>query len=125
MAADAKLVRMERRFAPALSLATRLASFYFAYFLYAGVVLAFFPLYLAGRGLQAGEIAFIVALPYIARVFAPTAWGWLADVTGASRGIVIFSCAAAATCFAVMPYVSGAAGLAWLVAGWGVLSASR
>jgi PPP family 3-phenylpropionic acid transporter len=104
--------------------APRLASFYFAYFAYAGVVIAFFPLYLASRGLQAGEIAFIVALPYIARVFAPTAWGWLADATGASRGIVLFSCAAAAACFAVMPRIDSVAGLAWLVAGWALLSAS-
>ena len=105
-------------------MARRLASFYFAYFAYAGVVLAFFPLYLAARGLQAGEIAFIVALPYIARVFAPAAWGWLADATGASRGIVIFSCAAAAAGFAVIPQASGVAAIAILVAAWALLSAS-
>ena len=102
----------------------RLASFYFAYFAYAGVVLAFFPLYLASRGLNGGEIAFLVALPYIARVFAPSAWGWLADRMGASRGIVVFCCAAAAASFAVMPQIAGVAGMAWLVAAWALLSAS-
>lgn len=107
-----------------LPVALRLALFYFAYFAYAGMVLAFFPLYLASRGLDGGEIAFLVALPYVARVFAPAAWGWLADRTGRSRGIVIFCCAAAAVSFAAMPRVDGVAGMAALVAAWALLSAS-
>ena len=53
----------------------RLASFFFAYFAYAGNVMAYLPLYLADRGLSGGEIAFLVALPYIARTFAPAARG--------------------------------------------------
>src|SRR5262245_47295055 len=108
MAADAKLVRMR--------LPLRLASFYFAYFAYAGVVVAFLPLYLAARGLRPGEIAFLIALPYIGRTFAPAAWGWLADATGASRGVIVFSCAAAAACFAVIPYLESVAAMACLVA---------
>jgi MFS transporter, PPP family, 3-phenylpropionic acid transporter len=104
--------------------APRLASFYFAYFAYAGVVVAYLPLYFAARGLQAGEIAFLVALPYIGRVFAPAAWGWLADATGTSRAIVLFSCAAAAACFAVIPRVEGVAAIAWLMTGWTLLSSS-
>src|SRR5258706_15089525 len=100
MAGDAKLVRMPLPWpAPA-----RLASFYFAFFAYAGVFVAYFPLYLAGRGLNAGEIALLLALPQIARVFAPAAWGWLADRSGAPRGIVAFSGAAAAMCGAALPF---------------------
>ena len=106
-----------------LPLAPRLASFFFAYFAYAGVALAYFPLYLASRGLQAGEIAFLVALPYMARTFAPAAWGWLADATGARRGIVVFSCAAAAACFLLIPHIGGVAGIAALVAALALLSA--
>ena len=105
-----------------LPLAPRLASFYFAYFAYAGVVMAYFPLYLASRGLEAGEIAFLVALPYIARTFAPAAWGWLADATGASRAIVVFSCAAGAACFALIPHLGGVAAIAWVVAALALLS---
>ncbi len=56
-----------------MSLPLRLASFYFAYFAYAGAFVAYLPLYLAWRGLHAGEIAFLLALPQIARVFAPAA----------------------------------------------------
>src|SRR5258706_15790200 len=119
MAGDAKLVRMPLPWpAPA-----RLASFYFAFFAYAGVFVAYFPLYLAGRGLNAGEIALLLALPQIARVFAPAAWGWLADRSGAQRGIVAFSCAAAAICFAALPFAATAAGVALLIGATTVLSA--
>jgi PPP family 3-phenylpropionic acid transporter len=104
-------------------LAPRLASFYFAYFAYAGVALAYFPLYLAARGLNAGEIAFLVALPHLARVFAPAAWGWLADASGSRRGIVVFSCAASAACFVAVPHASTVAGIAWLVGAMSLLSA--
>jgi PPP family 3-phenylpropionic acid transporter len=109
---------------PLLPLAPRLASFYFAYFAYAGVALAFLPLYLAARGLHAGEIAFLAALPYIARVFAPAAWGWLADATGTRRGIVIFSCAASAAAYAFLPHAQGVAGLAWTIGAMSLLSAA-
>ena len=102
----------------------RLASFYFAYFAYAGVMLAFFPLYLAARGLQPGEIAFLVALPHIARTFAPAAWGWLADLTGARRGIVAFSCAASAVCLFLVPHAGTVATIALLVALMSLLSAA-
>src|SRR5258706_7077359 len=124
MAADAKLDRMPRRFMRPLPLAPRLAAFYFAYFAYAGVGLAFLPLYLAARCLHPGEIAFLAALPYIARVFAPAAWGWLADATGAPRGIVIFSCAANAAAFAFIPHAEGVAGIAWTIGAMSLLSAA-
>ena len=68
---------------------------------------AYFPLWLAWRGLGAGEIAFVLALPQIARVFAPAAWGWLADRSGAQRAIVVFSCAVMVACYAAMPYAGG------------------
>src|SRR5688572_20266485 len=114
MAADAKLVRMSRR----------LASFYFAYFAFAGIALAYLPLYFAARGLAAGEIAFLVALPHLTRVFAPAAWGWLADATGWRRGIVVFSCAASALGFALLPWTSGVAALAVVIVAMSLLSSS-
>ena len=106
-----------------LPVAPRLALFYFAYFAYAGIAMAYLPVYFASRGLHGGEIAFLAALPYVARAFAPAAWGWLADATGASRGIVVFSCAAGVICFAAIPQVSGVAGMAWLMAALALLSA--
>ena len=38
----------------------------------------------------------MLALPPLARIVAPAAWGWLADRTGAHRGVVAFSCAVSA-----------------------------
>lgn len=115
---------MSRRLTPPPGVAARLASFYFAYFAFAGIGLAYLPLYLAARGLSAGEIAFLVALPHLTRVFAPAAWGWLADATGWRRGIVVFACAASAIGFALMPWTSGVAALAVVMAAMSLLSSS-
>jgi MFS transporter, PPP family, 3-phenylpropionic acid transporter len=97
----------------------RLAAFYFWYFAYVGASVAYFPLYLAGRGLGPVEIAWVLALPPIARTFAPTLWGWIADRTGAHRGIVVFSCAVTAAGFALIPLVDE---IAWVVAIMSVLA---
>ena len=85
-------------------MAFRLSAFYFAFFAYGGASVAYFPLYLADRGLGPVEIAWVLALPPLARIFAPPAWGWLADRTGAHRAIVVFSCAVVATAFALLPF---------------------
>jgi PPP family 3-phenylpropionic acid transporter len=106
-----------------MPLAFRLASFYFVFFLYTGVLVAYFPAYLAWRGLSAGEIAWILALPQIARVFAPALWGTLADLAGAQRGIVAFACAVNAASFAMLPFFEGFGPLASLIAIAAVLSA--
>jgi MFS transporter, PPP family, 3-phenylpropionic acid transporter len=106
-----------------MSLSSRLASFYFAHFVHGGFFVAYFPLYLAWRGLGAVEIAWILALPQIARTFAPAGWGWLADRTGAKRGVVVFSCAAAAAGFAALPFVESFAGIACLIGAASLLSA--
>src|SRR5579885_2776204 len=63
----------------------RIAAFYFAYFTHVGAFASYFPLYLAGLGLGAGEIAFALAMPQAARIVAPSLWAWLADAWGARR----------------------------------------
>jgi len=105
-------------------LSWRLGAFYFAFFVYAGLMVAYFPPYLAARGLGAAEIAFVLALPQLVRVFAPAAWGWVADRTGALRAIVVLACAANAACFALLPRMHGVAAIAWLVGVASVLSAA-
>jgi PPP family 3-phenylpropionic acid transporter len=102
------------------AVAFRLSAFYFLFFVYAGAYVAYFPLYLAGRGLSAAELAWVLALPALARAFAPAAWGWLADRYGAHRAIVVFSCAVTAAAFALLPFTSH---IALLVALMSVLSA--
>ena len=46
----------------------------------------------------------MLALAPLARTFAPPAWGWLADASGAHRAIVVFSCAVTAVSFAALPF---------------------
>ena len=107
-----------------MPLSFRLGAFYFSFFVYAGLMVAYFPPYLAARGLGAAEIAWVLALPQLARVVAPAAWGWIADRTGMQRAIVAFSCAANAACFALLPLTGSFAAIAWLVAIASVLSAA-
>jgi len=119
---------MPTSFRGSLAPPARLASFYFAYFAYVGAFVAYFPVYLAWKGLDAAEIALVLALPQLARVFAPGLWGWLADhwgakKAGAQRSIVIFSCAAMTFCFAALPYASGMRTIGLLIAFASVLSA--
>lgn len=107
-----------------MPLSFRLAAFYFAFFVFAGAQVAYFPPYLAARGLGPAEIAWVIALPQFVRVFAPALWGWLADRTGAQRGIVVFSCAANAVCFAMLPHAGGFGAIAWLIAATSLASAA-
>ena len=98
----------------------RLAAFYFLFFAYAGAYVAYFPLYLASRNLSAVEIAWVLALPALARIVAPTAWGALADRTGAHRAIVAASCAVTAAGFALIPFTER---IAWVIGLSSLLSA--
>jgi PPP family 3-phenylpropionic acid transporter len=98
----------------------RLSAFYFAFFAYAGAYVAYFPLYLASRGLSAVQIAWVLALPPLVRIVAPGAWGWLADRTGAHRAVVAFSCAVTAFSFGLLPFTEH---IALLIALMSVLSA--
>jgi PPP family 3-phenylpropionic acid transporter len=82
----------------------RLSAFYFMFFVYGGAYVAYFPLYLADRGLSAAELGWVLALPPLARAFAPAAWGWIADRYAAHRAVVVFSCAVTAAAFAVLPF---------------------
>jgi PPP family 3-phenylpropionic acid transporter len=105
-----------------LSVPARLGAYYFAFFAYIGVLAPYFSLWLAGRGYDARQIALVLAMPQIARVFAPAAWGWIADHTGWQRGIVIFSAFAVLGGFAAMQVVRGVAELAVLMLAMSILT---
>jgi PPP family 3-phenylpropionic acid transporter len=102
---------------------SRLAAFYFAHFAWGAIFVAYFPLYLAARGFSALEIAWVLALPQIARTVAPPAWGWLADRTGALRAIVAFSSAVSAIGFMAVGFADSFAAIALIVAAMSLLSA--
>src|SRR5688500_4550491 len=101
----------------------RFGGFYFAYFAYTGALVADLPVSLAWRGLHAAELAFVLALPQLARIFAPAAWGAIADRTSRPRGIVAFSCAVTAVSFALLPFTTGPVDIALLIALMSVLAA--
>lgn len=101
----------------ARSVPVRLAAYYFAFFAHAGAFVSYFSLYLAGRGLSAGEIAFAIAMPQVARIVAPTLWGWLADAwgaryPGARKAIVVFSGFAILAGFVALPFQERAGAIA-------------
>ncbi len=114
---------MPLSFPRSFSLPARLASFYFAFFAYTAAYVAYFPLYLSSRGLGAAQIALVLSLPQGARIFAPGAWGWLADRFGAQRGIVVLSAAVMLAGLAALPRVEGMAAIALIVGTVGVFSA--
>src|SRR6478736_465193 len=95
-----------------MNVATRLSGYYFAYFTYAGALVPYFSLWLAAQGFGSTQIALVLAMPQLARVFAPALWGWLADHGGRQREIVIFGAFAVCFGFAALYLVHGVAGMA-------------
>lgn len=106
-----------------MTVAARLGAYYFAYFTYAGALVPYFSLWLAAQGFGAPQIAVVLAMPAIARIFAPTLWGWLADRGGRQRGIVMFAAFAVFSGFAAMYAVKGVIGVALLMFVLSTLSA--
>lgn len=99
------------------SVPLRLSAYYFAFFTHAGAFVSYFSLYLAGRGFGAAEIALAIAMPQLARIVAPTLWGWLADAwgaryAGARKAIVVFSGFAILAGFLVLPHLERAGAIA-------------
>jgi len=91
---------------------SRLGAYYFFYFTYVGAFVPYFSLWLAAQGFGAAQIAMVLAMPQLARIFAPTLWGWLADHTGRQREVVILSAFAVAAGFASIFAVRGAEAIA-------------
>jgi PPP family 3-phenylpropionic acid transporter len=69
----------------------RLSAYYFFYFAFIGIFSPYWSLYLQMLGFDAREIAVLMSLLMVMRVFAPTVWGWLADRSGRRHWIVRLS----------------------------------
>jgi len=106
-----------------MSVRARLGLYYFAYFTYAGALVPYFSLWLAAQNYAAPEIALVLAMPQVARIFAPAAWGWVADRTGWQRGIVVFSAFAILAGLAALYVVRGVPQIATVMLLLSVLSA--
>lgn len=85
----------------------RLSAYFAAYFLYVGAFVPYFALYLAARGFGAADIALVMAMPQLARIAAPSFWGWLADRSGAGRTIVRLSAVALLAGYALLAAAEG------------------
>lgn len=60
----------------------RLSGFYFFHFAFIGAFAPYWSLYLKSLSFAAFEIGVLMSLLHVTRIFAPAAWGWLADHTG-------------------------------------------
>jgi PPP family 3-phenylpropionic acid transporter len=91
----------------------RLGAFYAASFLVVGVQLPFWPVWLAGRGLDVRQIAMVFAAAIWAKVIATPALGALSDRLGRRRAVMIVLAAVSAAAYAGL----------WPVAGfWAILA---
>jgi PPP family 3-phenylpropionic acid transporter len=75
--------------------ALRLGLFYAAYFLYGGIQLPFFPLWLESRGLDARAIGMVIAVPMVVRIIFTPLIGHVADRRGALKSTLVLVSAAA------------------------------
>jgi MFS transporter, PPP family, 3-phenylpropionic acid transporter len=66
----------------------RLSGFYFFHFAFIGAFAPYWGLYLKSLSFDAFQIGVLMSLLHVMRIFAPTAWGWLADHTGRRMLIV-------------------------------------
>jgi MFS transporter, PPP family, 3-phenylpropionic acid transporter len=89
----------------------RLKAFYAALFLTLGVQLPFLPLWLTAKGLGAGSIGIVLAIPAVIRIVAIPVATRMADRRDAVRGVIILAAAAAAMGFGALAFVQGAAAI--------------
>ncbi len=70
----------------------RLSGFYFFHFAVLGAFAPYWSLYLQSLSFSALQIGILMSLLLVTRIFAPAAWGWLADHTG--RRVMVVQLAA-------------------------------
>lgn len=100
----------------------RISAFYAASFVSFGVHLPFFPLLMAGRGLDAAEIAFVTTVPIVLRITTASFAGSFADLIGDRRRALLLYCGIAflgvlaigpAQSFAALVAASALLAVAW------------
>lgn len=66
----------------------RLSGFYFFYFAFVGGFTPYWSLYLRSIDFSAFQIGLLMSLLQVMRIFAPPAWGWVADHTGRRAAVI-------------------------------------
>jgi PPP family 3-phenylpropionic acid transporter len=89
----------------------RLKAFYAALFLTLGVQLPFLPVWLTAKGLDAGAIGIVLAIPAVIRIVAIPVATRMADRRDAVRGVIILASAGAVAGFAALAFAQGAAAI--------------
>ena len=83
--------------APRVGFAPRLAALYIALFIFSGIQLPFFPVWLKAKGIDPALIGLVIAVPSLVRVFGIPFAALEADRRDALRlAIVICACASVA-----------------------------
>jgi len=103
-----------------IHVARRLSGFYAASFLVTGVQLPFWPVWLAGRGLDSREIAALFAIAIWVKVVTTPAIGTLADWLGRRRAMMIVLAAVSCLFYARLWDAHGFPALLLLTLGAGV-----
>ncbi|RMH53061.1 MAG: MFS transporter [Zetaproteobacteria bacterium] len=100
--------------------------YYAFYFAAMGLMLPFFPLWLAGRRLDVATIGLLSGLLAAGKVVAPPLAGWLADrhPPGGLRAMVVVALGLSALLALAWPWVDGVVALALLIALFGLLWAA-
>ncbi len=86
----------------------KLGAFYAAYFLYGGIQLPFFPVWLEARGLDAATIGLVIAVPMLARIVAVPFITSAADRHRAIKATLVICSAAGALAMMAVGFADGA-----------------
>ena len=89
----------------------QLSGYYFFYFGFIGAFSPYFTLYLQSLGLGAAAIGLLMSNMQVARIVAPSIWGWLAERTGRPMTIVRISAVAGLAGFSLFFFTTSFAGL--------------
>jgi PPP family 3-phenylpropionic acid transporter len=88
--------------------ALKLGLFYAAYFFFGGVQLPFFPLWLESRGLEAGMIGLVIAVPTVMRIVATPVIARQADRRSALKATLVIGAAVGLLGMTMVGLVEGA-----------------
>lgn len=87
--------------------AVRLSFFYVAFFVFGGIHMPFWPVWLAAKGIDAAGIALILSTGIGVKVVVNPLIAHFADRSGARRSIMLALIAGATVCFAAFFFVDG------------------
>ncbi|WP_341675192.1 MFS transporter [Niveibacterium sp. SC-1] len=96
-----------------MSALKRLSTWYFVSFIYGGLFVPYFGLYLAKRGYPAAQIGVLMSLSQGMRVVAPNAWALLAERWGKSSRVVQLTALGAVLSFGLV-FLDGGFWLAFI-----------